>query len=170
MAKFPFRKNFFSLQNSWSCLYFISLGYWKKTIKPLVSLAFARDQNKKNQNKVSNSRNWSSIHFPNIFQWLQALAINCRNAWSLKALVIQNKTGSIQITASSPTPLTPYISTIKDMETLINKVQDFPIWWDKYCAEYKSALKKKISLGSTIIGKEIILKVGSSKIPAKQKN
>ena len=101
---------------------------------------------KKNQNKVSNSRNWNSIHFPNIFQWLQALAINCRNAWSLKALVIQNKTGSIQITASSPTPLTPCISTIKDMETLINKVQDFPIWWDKYCAEYKSALKKKLVL------------------------
>ena len=49
------------------------------------------------------------------------------------------KIGCIQITAPSPTPLTPCTSTI-------NKVQDFPILWDKSCAEYKNALKK-ISLG-----------------------
>ena len=57
-----------------------------------------------------------------------------------------NKIGSTQITAPSPTPLTPCTSTIKDIETLINKVQDFkvqsPIFWDKSCAEYKNALKK----------------------------
>ena len=53
-----------------------------------------------------------------------------------------NKIGSTQITAPSPTPLTPCTSTIKDIETLINKVQDFPILWDKSCAEYKNALKK----------------------------
>ena len=54
-----------------------------------------------------------------------------------------NKIGSTQIAAPSPTPLTPCTSTIKDIETLINKVQDFPILWDKSCAEYKNALKKK---------------------------
>ena len=50
------------------------------TLSPLVTgkkqLNFSflwylsRHQNKKKQNKVSNSRNWSSIHFSNIFQWL----------------------------------------------------------------------------------------------------
>ena len=58
----------------------------------------------------------------------------------------RKKNGSTQITAPSPTPLTPCTSTIKDIETLINKVQDFkvqsPIFWDKSCAEYKNALKK----------------------------
>ena len=54
----------------------------------------------------------------------------------------RKKNGSTQITAPSPTPLTPCTSTIKDIETLINKVQDFPILWDKSCAEYKNALKK----------------------------
>ena len=59
------------------------------------------------------------------------------------------KIGSTQITAHPPTttPLTPCTSTIKDIETLINKVEDFPILWDKSCAEYKNALKKKNSLG-----------------------
>ena len=57
-----------------------------------------------------------------------------------------NKIDCTQITAPSPTPLTPCTSTIKDIETLINKVQNFPILWDKSCAEYKNALKK-ISLG-----------------------
>ena len=52
-----------------------------------------------------------------------------------------NIIGSAQITAPSPT-LLPCTSTIKDVETLINKVQDFPILWDKSCAEYKNALKK----------------------------
>ena len=56
------------------------------------------------------------------------------------------KIGSTQLTAPSPTPLTPCTSTIKYIETLINKVQDFkvqsPIFWDKSCAEYKNALKK----------------------------
>ena len=56
------------------------------------------------------------------------------------------KIGSTQLTAPSPTPLTPCTSTIKYIETLINKVQDFPIFWDKSFAEYKNALKK-ISLG-----------------------
>ena len=42
-----------------------------------------------------------------------------------------NKIGSTQIATPSPTPLTPYTSTIKDIEILINKVQDFPILWDK---------------------------------------
>ena len=55
-----------------------------------------------------------------------------------------NQIGSTQIAGPSPTPLTPCISTIKDIETLINKVQDFPILWDKSCAEYKNAMKKKI--------------------------
>ena len=45
-----------------------------------------------------------------------------------------NKIASTQIAAPSPTPLTPCTSTIKDIETLINKVQDFPILWDKSCA------------------------------------
>ena len=53
-----------------------------------------------------------------------------------------NKIDCIQITAPSPTPLTPCTSTIKDIETVINKVQNFPILWDKSCAEYKNALKK----------------------------
>ena len=57
-----------------------------------------------------------------------------------------NKIGSTQITAPTPplpqTPLTPCTSTINDTETVINKVQDFPILWDKSCAEYKNALKK----------------------------
>ena len=57
-----------------------------------------------------------------------------------------NKIGSTQITAPSPTALTPCTSTVKVIETLINKVQDFKvqslIFWDKSCAEYKNALKK----------------------------
>ena len=57
-----------------------------------------------------------------------------------------NKTGSTQITAPSSIPLTPCTSTIKDIETLINTVQDFLILWDKSGAEYKNALKK-VSLG-----------------------
>ena len=57
----------------------------------------------------------------------------------------ESATGSTQIAAPSPTPLTPCTSTIKDIETLINKVQDFPILWDKSCAEYKNALKKNYS-------------------------
>ena len=36
-----------------------------------------------------------------------------------------NKIGSTQITAPSPTPLTPCTSTIKDIETLINKTCQF---------------------------------------------
>ena len=36
-----------------------------------------------------------------------------------------NKIGSTHITALSPTPLTPCTSTIKDTETLINKVKTF---------------------------------------------
>ena len=59
-----------------------------------------------------------------------------------ESLTETNKIGSTQITALSQTPLTPCTSTIKDIETLINKVQDFPILWDKSCAEYKNALKK----------------------------
>ena len=80
----------------------------------------------------------------------------------------ESATGSTQIAAPSPTPLTPCTSSIKDTVTLINKVQDFPILWGKSCAECKNALKKKIVLAS--IAKAISLKVGSSKIPAKQKN
>ena len=61
------------------------------------------------------------------------------------------KIGSTQTTAlptpPTTTPLTPCTSAIKDIETLINKVDDFPILWDKSCAEYKNALKKKNSLG-----------------------
>ena len=80
------------------------------------------------------------------------------------------KIGSTQTTAlptpATTTPLTPCTSAIKDIETLINKVDDFPILWYKSCAEYKNALKKKIVSAS--IAKEITLKlkVGSSKIPA----
>ena len=36
-----------------------------------------------------------------------------------------NKIGSTQITSPSPTPLTPCTSTIKDIETLINKTFQF---------------------------------------------
>ena len=79
-----------------------------------------------------------------------------------------NKIGSTQITTPSPTPSTPCTSTIKDIETLINKVQDFPVLWDKSCAEYKNEPKKK--LVSASIAKEITVKVGSTKIPAKRKN
>ena len=66
-----------------------------------------------------------------------------------------NKIGSTQITTPSPTPSTPYISSIKYIETLINKVQDFPNLWNKFCAEYKNAPKKK--LVSASIAKEIDL-------------
>ena len=79
-----------------------------------------------------------------------------------------NKIGSTQITTPSRTPSTPCTSSIKDIETLINQAQDFPILWDKSCAEYKNAPKKK--LVSASIAKDITLKVGSSKIPAKWKN
>ena len=53
-----------------------------------------------------------------------------------------NKTGSTQITAPSPTPLTLCTSKTKDIETLINKIQDFPILRDKPFAQFKNALKK----------------------------
>ena len=53
-----------------------------------------------------------------------------------------NKTGSTQIKAPSPTPLAPCTSKTKDIETLINKIQDFPILWDKSFAQFKNALKK----------------------------
>ena len=79
-----------------------------------------------------------------------------------------NKIDSTQLTTASPTPSTPCTSTIKDIETLINKVQDFPILWHKSCAEYKNVPKKK--LVSASIAKEITLKVDSTKIPAKRKN
>ena len=52
-----------------------------------------------------------------------------------------NKIGPTQISVPSPTPLTPYTSAIKDIETLIKKVQDFPILWNKSYAGYKNALK-----------------------------
>ena len=77
-----------------------------------------------------------------------------------------NKIGSTHITALSPIPLTPCTSTIKDIETLINKVQDFPILWDKSFAECKNALKKIVSAS---IANEITLKVRSSKIQKVQK-
>ena len=56
-----------------------------------------------------------------------------------------NKIGFAQITAPllppQPTALTTCTSTVKDIETQINKVQDFkvqsPIFWDRSCAEYK---------------------------------
>ena len=53
-----------------------------------------------------------------------------------------NRTGSTQIKAPSPTPLAPCTSKTKDIETLINKIQDFPILWDKSFAQFKNALKK----------------------------
>ena len=65
------------------------------------------------------------------------------------------KIGSTQITTPSPTPTTPYTSSIRYIETLINNVQDFPILWNKFCAEYKNAPKKK--LVSASIAKEINL-------------
>ena len=67
----------------------------------------------------------------------------------------KNKNSSTQITTPSPTPSAPYTSSIKDTETLINKVQGFPILWNKFCAEYKNAPKKK--LVSASIAKEINL-------------
>ena len=73
-----------------------------------------------------------------------------------------------QMTTPLPTPSTACTSTIKDIETLINKAQDFLILWDKSCAEYKNVPRKK--LVSVSIAKETTLKVGSSKIPAKRKN
>ena len=79
-----------------------------------------------------------------------------------------NKIGSTQITTPPPTPSAPCTSTIKDIETLINKVQGFPVLWNKSCAEYKSESKKKLVAASR--AKEITVKVGSTKIPVKRKN
>ena len=65
-----------------------------------------------------------------------------------------SKISSTQITSPThpPAALTPCTSTVKDIETLINKVQDFkvqsPIFWDKSCAEYKNTLKKKLDSAS----------------------
>ena len=106
----------------------------KKQLKLLVSLAFALHQNKKKiktKFRIAGTEVWYIFRiFFNGFS-KHALATNCRNAWSLRQLV---QAWSTQIAAPSPTPLTPCTSTIKDIETLINKVEDFPILWDKSCA------------------------------------
>ena len=46
-GKISISQEFFSVQKSWSCLYFISLSYWKKAIKLLVSLAFVTSSKQK---------------------------------------------------------------------------------------------------------------------------
>ena len=93
-GKISISQEFFSVQKSWSCLYFISLSYWKKAIKLLVSLAFVTSskQKKWKQFRIAGTEVWYIFRiFFNGFS-KHALATNWRNSWSLRALVIQFNT------------------------------------------------------------------------------
>ena len=63
---------------------------------------------------------------------------------------LRQTTASTQITTPSPTPSTPCTSTIKDIIKTLIKVQDFTTLWDKSCAEYKNAPRKKLTLQASI--------------------
>ena len=66
--------------------------------------------------------------------------------WLYSFNTLRDKNETVTETNKIGTALTPCTLTVKDIETLINKVQDLevqsPIFWDKSCAEYKNALKK----------------------------